>query len=76
MLFFDAEPMRSTPFFAKAREVQAGETWHIDVFRAILQRMEMQQAQGGQPVVNRVPAAAPAPAAPQQAKADAAGQEI
>lgn len=76
MLFFDAEPMRSTPFFAKAREVQAGETWHIDIFRTILQRMEMQQAQGGQPVVNRVPAAAPAPKAPQQAKADAAGQEI
>lgn len=70
MLFFDADPLRSAPFFAKAREVQAGETWHIDVFRTILQRMEMQQAQGAQPAAN------PPQAAPQQAQADAAGQEI
>ena len=76
MLFFDADPMRSAPFFAKARDVQAGETWHIDVFREVLRRMENQQAPGAQPVVNRAPAPNPPQAAPQQAKADATGQEI
>lgn len=61
MLFFDAEPLRAAPFFAKAKEVQAGETWHIDVFRVILARMEAEAAENA-PV--------------QQVRADAAGQEI
>jgi hypothetical protein len=61
MLFFDAEPLRAAPFFTKAKEVQAGETWHIDVFRTILARMEADANQNA-PV--------------QQARAEAAGEEI
>ncbi|MGC3972672.1 MAG: hypothetical protein QM775_36605 [Pirellulales bacterium] len=57
--------------------MQAGETWHIDVFRVILARMEAEEGQGGKRPVAAQPAAQNPNAAPiQQAANDAAGQEI
>lgn len=92
MLFFDDHPRRAGPFFAKARELSAGETWHIDVFSEILRRMDAAAAEqamakgaqaggnGANPQPIGAPPAAnpPGPQPPQGAapRAGADGREI
>ncbi|MCE9608009.1 MAG: hypothetical protein K8U03_24250 [Planctomycetia bacterium] len=86
MLFFDEQPRRAGPFFTKARESAGGETWHIDVFREILKRMDIAAAEqamrrGGVAAVDPAAGKQPAPENRQPEKkqpvrVDADGREI
>lgn len=65
ILFFDEQPRRAGPFFAKARELVVGDTWHIDVFLELLKRMD---AAAAEEAVKKAAAAGAAVGAPPEAR--------